>query len=291
MANDILFGKKEFTDSYNNIILNLHTLLTTEDLEKFEIDTSSIFENLNKGFLVGEEIVPVSDFNDDHLYDVFREHINNVFDEILIKFGIKSNIISIYHYETIFTVLNNIKNNELERETYSIIVNGDYGIDEKLYMLLEDFTDTPTEIIENIEVGDYLFNLIEDMLTVTRNDSNLEMLQRAYEFYSKDVRFKETKLFEDIINNKENVMMSLDLALDTINTLIKVNIDRYFTDDKLVNVNGLILEIAFTYLYYNNDSRFRLDKYVNKKYIEDTFKVTLDGVYINNVVNTIKIGV
>lgn len=291
MANDILFGKKEFTDSYNNIILNLHTLLTTEDLEKFEIDTSSIFENLNKGFLVGEEIVPVSDFNDDHLYDVFREHINNVFDEILIKFGIKSNIISIYHYETIFTVLNNIKNNELERETYSIIVNGDYGVDEKLYMLLEDFTDAPTEIIENIEVGDYLFNLIEDMLTVTRNDSNLEMLQRAYEFYNKDVRFKETKLFEDIINNNENVMMSLDLALDTINTLIKVNIDRYFTDDKLVNVNGLILEIAFTYLYYNNDSRFRLDKYVNKKYIEDTFKVTLDGVYINNVVNTIKIGV
>ena len=72
---------------------------------------------------------------------------------------------------------------------------------------------------------------------------------------------------------------------------LKVNIDRYFTDDKLVNVNGLILEIAFTYLYYNNDSRFRLDKYVNKKYIEDTFKVTLDGVYINNVVNTIKIGV
>ena len=63
------------------------------------------------------------------------------FDNILLKFGIKSNIISITEYLTIFTLLQNLKCNLLERESYSQIYYGDYGVEDKLYMLLEDLKD------------------------------------------------------------------------------------------------------------------------------------------------------
>ena len=291
MANDILFGKVEFTNSYNNIILNLSTLLPTEDLEKFEIDTNIIFENLSNGYVEEEELIPIGDLTDDNLYEIFRKKINEIFDNILLKYGIRSEVTSIFHYEALFTMLNNIKNNVLERETYSLIINGNYNNDETFYMLIEDHIENPTELLEYVEIGEYFFNLVEDMVSVKRNDSNIEMLLLARELYIKDIRFGNTVLFADIMENRENIMLDLKLGLTTINNLIKNNIDKYFIGEKLVNVDGLILEISFTYLYFNKDNSFRLTNYVNKKYLEETFKLTLDGTHINNIVNTIKIGV
>lgn len=291
MANDILFGKVEFTNSYNNIIQNLHTLLPTEDLEKFEIDTNIIFENLSNGYVEEEELIPIGDLTDDNLYEIFRKKINEIFDNILLKYGIRSEVISIFHYEALFTMLNHIKNNVLERETYSLIINGNYNNDETFYMLIEDHIENPTELLEYVEIGEYFFNLVEDMVSVKRNDSNIEMLLLARELYIKDIRFGNTVLFTDIMENRENIMLDLKLGLTTINNLIKNNIDKYFIGEKLVNVEGLILEISFTYLYFNKDNSFRLSNYVNKKYLEETFKLTLDGTQINNIVNTIKIGV
>ena len=291
MANDILFGKEEFNNSYNNIIQNLHTLLPTEDLEKFEIDTNIIFENLSNGYVEEEELIPIGDLTDDNLYEIFRKKINEVFDNILLKYGIRSEVVSIFHYEALFTMLNHIKNNVLERETYRIIINGNYNNDETFYMLIEDHIENPTELLEYVEIGEYFFNLVEDMVSVKRNDSNIEMLLLARELYIKDIRFGNTVLFTDIMENRENIMLDLKLGLTTINNLIKNNIDKYFVGEKLVNVEGLILEISFTYLYFNKDNSFRLSNYVNKNYLEETFKLTLDGTQINNIVNTIKIGV
>ena len=291
MANDILFGKEEFNNSYNNIIQNLHTLLPTEDLEKFEIDTNVIFENLSNGYVEEEELIPIGDLTDDNLYEIFRKKINEVFDNILLKYGIRSEVVSIFHYEALFTMLNHIKNNVLERETYRLIINGNYNNDETFYMLIEDHIENPTELLEYVEIGEYFFNLVEDMVSVKRNDSNIEMLLLARELYIKDIRFGNTVLFTDIMENRENIMLDLKLGLTTINNLIKNNIDKYFIGEKLVNVEGLILEISFTYLYFNKDNSFRLSNYVNKNYLEETFKLTLDGTQINNIVNTIKIGV
>lgn len=291
MANDILFGKEEFTNSYNNIIQNLHTLLPTEDLEKFEIDTNIIFENLSNGYVEEEELIPIGDLTDDNLYEIFRKKINEIFDNILLKYGIRSEVVSIFHYEALFTMLNHIKNNVLERETYRLIINGNYNNDETFYMLIEDHIENPTELLEYVEIGEYFFNLVEDMVSVKRNDSNIEMLLLARELYIKDIRFGNTVLFTDIMENRENIMLDLKLGLTTINNLIKNNIDKYFIGEKLVNVEGLILEMSFTYLYFNKDNSFRLSNYVNKNYLEETFKLTLDGTQINNIVNTIKIGV
>ena len=291
MANDILFGKEEFNNSYNNIIQNLHTLLPTEDLEKFEIDTNIIFENLSNGYVEEEELIPIGDLTDDNLYEIFRKKINEIFDNILLKYGIRSEVVSIFHYEALFTMLNHIKNNVLERETYRIIINGNYNNDETFYMLIEDHIENPTELLEYVEIGEYFFNLVEDMVSVKRNDSNIEMLLLARELYIKDIRFGNTVLFTDIMENRENIMLDLKLGLTTINNLIKNNIDKYFVGEKLVNVEGLILEMSFTYLYFNKDNSFRLSNYVNKNYLEETFKLTLDGTQINNIVNTIKIGV
>lgn len=291
MANDILFGKEEFNNSYNNIIQNLHTLLPTEDLEKFEIDTNIIFENLSNGYVEEEELIPIGDLTDDNLYEIFRKKINEIFDNILLKYGIRSEVVSIFHYEALFTMLNHIKNNVLERETYRIIINGNYSNDETFYMLIEDHIENPTELLEYVEIGEYFFNLVGDMVSVKRNDSNIEMLLLARELYIKDIRFGNTVLFTDIMENRENIMLDLKLGLTTINNLIKNNIDKYFVGEKLVNVEGLILEMSFTYLYFNKDNSFRLSNYVNKNYLEETFKLTLDGTQINNIVNTIKIGV
>ncbi len=291
MANDILFGKEEFNNSYNNIIQNLHTLLPTEDLEKFEIDTNIIFENLSNGYVEEEELIPIGDLTDDNLYEIFRKKINEIFDNILLKYGIRSEVVSIFHYEALFTMLNHIKNNVLERETYRIIINGNYNNDETFYMLIEDHIENPTELLEYVEIGEYFFNLVEDMVSVKRNDSNIEMLLLARELYIKDIRFGNTVLFTDIMENRENIMLDLKLGLTTINNLIKNNIDKYFIGEKLVNLEVLILEISFTYLYFNKDNSFRLSNYVNKNYLEETFKLTLDGTQINNIVNTIKIGV
>ena len=152
---NIMFGRIEFTIAYNNIIKILNSILTTEELEEFETSCNLIYDSLQYGISNEEdEIIPIQDFSDDNLYSIFRQEINKVFDNILLKFGIKSNIISITEYLTIFTLLQNLKCNLLERESYSQIYYGDYGVEDKLYMLLEDLIDSPIEIIENFDVGD-----------------------------------------------------------------------------------------------------------------------------------------
>ena len=103
---NIMFGRIEFTIAYNNIIKILNSILTTEELEEFETSCNLIYDSLQYGISNEEdEIIPIQDFSDDNLYSIFRQEINKVFDNILLKFGIKSNIISITEYLTIFTLL------------------------------------------------------------------------------------------------------------------------------------------------------------------------------------------
>ena len=119
---NIMFGRIEFTIAYNNIIKILNSILTTEELEEFETSCNLIYDSLQYGISNEEdEIIPILDFADDNLYSIFRQETNKVFDNILLKFGIKSNIISITEYLTIFTLLQNLKCNLLERESYSQI--------------------------------------------------------------------------------------------------------------------------------------------------------------------------
>jgi hypothetical protein len=160
---NIMFGRIEFTIAYNNIIKILNSILTTEELEEFETSCNLIYDSLQYGISNEEdEIIPIQDFSDDNLYSIFRQETNKVFDNILLKFGIKSNIISITEYLTIFTLLQNLKCNLLERESYSQIYYGDYGVEDKLYMLLEDLIDSPIEIIENFDVGDLFWLKVEE---------------------------------------------------------------------------------------------------------------------------------
>ena len=225
---NIMFGRIEFTIAYNNIIKILNSILTTEELEEFETSCNLIYDSLQYGISNEEdEIIPIQDFSDDNLYSIFRQETNKVFDNILLKFGIKSNIISITEYLTIFTLLQNLKCNLLERESYSQIYYGDYGVEDKLYMLLEDLIDSPIEIIENFDVGDLFWLKVEEYVNTIPIDINLEMITRAMNISNKDNRFTSTILFKDITENRETIMLDLITGLDAVESIIRNNISNF----------------------------------------------------------------
>lgn len=286
-----LFGREDFTLVYNNIILSLHTLLETSDLEEFEVNTNVLFENLASGFPDEENEVIMDIMDDNNLYDIFKVKLSGILDDILLKYGVKSEIETIFGYDKIFEVLNNFKNNSMDKKTYELIIHGDYGVEDKLYMLFENFVENPIELIEQIEVSDMFFDKVEELIADNSLNANIDMVVKALELDGKDNRFKETVLFKRIMSFDENIMLSLKLGFETINTNLKSTISEYMDDnDKIFNVNGLILEIAFAYIYYNDLDVFILSNYVNSRSIETTFNIKLSDSIISNVVNTIKIG-
>ena len=284
---NIMFGRIEFTIAYNNIIKILNSILTTEELEEFETSCNLIYDSLQYGISNEEdEIIPIQVFSDDNLYSIFRQEINKVFDNILLKFGIKSNIISITEYLTIFTLLQNLKCNLLERESYSQIYYGDYGVEDKLYMLLEDLINSPIEILKNFDVGDLFWLKVEEYVNTIPIDINLEMITRAMNISNKDNRFTSTILFKDITENRETIMLDLITGLDAVESIIRNNISNY---EKHTNITNSLLEICFTYLYYNTGNNFRLTKYVNTDYLNIKFKLNYSHVEITNILSTIDV--
>jgi hypothetical protein len=153
-------------------------------------------------------------------------------------------------------------------------------------MLLEDLIDSPIEIIENFDVGDLFWLKVEEYVNTIPIDINLEMIERAMNISNKDNRFTSTILFKDITENRETIMLDLITGLDAVESIIRNNISNY---EKDTNITNSLLEICFTYLYYNTGNNFRLTKYVNTDYLNIKFKLNYSHVEITNILSTIDV--
>jgi hypothetical protein len=103
---------------------------------------------------------------------------------------------------------------------------------------------------------------------------------------NKDNRFTSTILFKDITENRETIMLDLITGLDAVESIIRNNISNY---EKDTNITNSLLEICFTYLYYNTGNNFRLTKYVNTDYLNIKFKLNYSHVEITNILSTIDV--
>lgn len=290
---DILFGRIEFTKDYNNVVRTLSKILPYEEAEAFEIECNVVYDSLSKYVVDENGVDNIEDFSDDSLYSVFKKQIFVVFNNILLKYGIVSNIDTISGYLDIFTVLMNLKINEISRSEYALILNGDYSSEDMLYMLLESIVDEPVQLMERIEVSQLFFDLALEVIATIPTEINIEMVSRAIDInIASESEFKTTFICKQILSNEENIMLSLDLGIDIVNSNIRANLLNYYTEDKLTSKMSALVEIIYTYIFYNIDNKVNLNELVNKENISKKFNITYDSGDIKNILYRItnKIG-
>ena len=281
MNNGILFGRSDFTTHYDNITLLLNMLLPVDELEEFEIRCNLIFDNL-LGKVTGEEDeLPRTDFDDDTLYVIFRSNTIDVYNEILLRYSLVSDMDSMEDFYTVFNMLVNVKLNEVNKEDTRLVLNGDFGKEDKLYMLLEDYTDNPISIIENIDVSDNFFTILDELLPKDELNVNLDMMLRAYVLAGKYQEFNQTIIFKNIMSGEENIMLDFIAGKNVIDSIIRKNIVDI--EDKVT----ILKEIIYTYLYYNVDE-IRMDDILLVNNLEKTFNIKLESRQIENILLSIK---
>ena len=109
-------------------------------------------------------------------------------------------------------MLNHIKNNVLERETYRLIINGNYNNDETFYMLIEDHIENPIE---------YMGSKLPMPYSLTEIDRIKDFANHIYANYD--------------LNGKamwEN--MAIGMGFGQFTTYLNATIGNYFSKKRLV---------------------------------------------------------
>lgn len=286
---NILFGREQFTIEYNSVLGLLSILLEAEDAIEFEHNCNTIYDTITGSYDDGYELTETYDFSNDNLYPIFKKRVFTLFDNILLKYGIHSEITSISKYKDIFNILVNLKLNEIDRSEYSLIINGDFSIEDKLYMIFENYCEEPIALIEELEVSELFFNNIEDLISNIRLEVNDEMVLRAITLnVHSDLEYKKTIHCKEVLNGNESIMVELFSSMDTVNGIIRNNLLNYYNnEDKLVSPIDAIIEIIYTYIFYNKTNMVILTDIVNKDSFSKNFKINYDNVEIRNILNRI----
>ena len=286
---NILFGREQFTIEYNSVLGLLSILLEAEDAIEFEHNCNTIYDTITGSYDDGYELTETYDFSNDNLYPIFKKRVFTLFDNILLKYGIHSEITSISKYKDIFNILVNLKLNEIDRSEYSLIINGDFSIEDKLYMIFENYCEEPIALIEELEVSELFFNNIEDLISNVRLEVNDEMVLRAITLnVHSDLEYKKTIHCKEVLNGNESIMVELFSSMETVNGIIRNNLLNYYNnEDKLVSPIDAIIEIIYTYIFYNKTNMVILTDIVNKDSFSKNFKINYDNVEIRNILNRI----
>lgn len=287
--NDILFGREQFTMEYNSVLGLLSILLEATDAIEFEHNCNTIYDTIAGSYDNGYELEETYDFSDDNLYPIFKKRVFKLFNDILLKYGIHSEITSISKYKDIFNILVNLKLNEIDRSEYSLIIHGDFSIEDKLYMIFENYCEEPIALIEEVEVSELFFNNIEELISSIRLDVNDEMVLRAISLnVHSDLEYKKTIHCREVLNGNEAIMVELFSSMETVNSIIRANLLNYYNnEDKLVSRIDAIIEIIYTYIFYNKTNMVILTDIVNKDSFSKHFKIHYDNVEIRNILNRI----
>ena len=83
-------------------------------------------------------------------------------------------------------------------------------------------------------------------------------------------------------------MVELFSSMETVNSIIRANLLNYYNnEDKLVSPIDAIIEIIYTYIFYNKTNMVILTDIVNKDSFSKNFKINYDNVEIRNILNRI----
>lgn len=253
MLGDIFLGRELTEKTFDNIKNILSSLLEKEDKDDLIVNLNVIEDDLSL-------------IKDNDIYTIFQIKVFEVFNIILLKYGIFiNNEINFSVYEKIFYVLFSIKYIDYNKEEMSIIINGDFQDEDKLNLIFSLYFEETSDVIDCVDVSEMFFNFIENSIKEEKS-YNIEMMQRAIQVNSEtDSTFKNTILYTDIL--KGDVIYDLDLLKDEVIIIQELVIRT----NRIEILEDKIKEIVFTLMFYNKDNLVNIKTFIKDEFINLTF--------------------
>lgn len=270
MLDNIFLGREITQQTFDNIKNILSSLLDKDSKDEFIVDLNVIEDELLLTL-------------DNEIYTIFQIKIFEVFNNILLKYGIFVNgEINFSVYEKVFYTLFSIKYVDYNKEELSIILYGDFQKEDKLNLIFSLFFEETSDIIETIDITDFFFEFIEDNIKEEKT-YNIEMMGRAIKINKEcDNIFIDSLLYLEVI--KGEVIFDLDINKDE-KIILQELINRVST---IISKENKIKEIVFGLMFYNVDNLINIKTYITDEILNLTFDEINDKNSIKeNILNLI----
>ncbi len=279
MLQSVFEGRETVKQTYDNILIYLKSILSTELNDDLNVDLS-ILEDL----LIEE--------SNSEPFTVFKLNLFTILDKYLLGFGVLLKEEKSFEiYFKIFYLLYNIKQLDYYKEEVEIIIYGDYNDEDKIHLLFSLYFEETIEVLDTIDVSSLFFTFIEDNIKQEKI-YNMDLILRAVTLSKYDDSFKFTILFKQIMNAEViyniTIKNDLDIIRNELTERVYNNIlNKYEYKEELNKVTN---EIIFTLLFYHYDVVMDLTKVFDNDFILRLFNkpvLEIDGV-IDNINNTIR---
>ena len=270
MLDNIFLGREITQKTFDNIKNILSSLLDKDSKDEFIVDLNVIEDELLLTL-------------DNEIYTIFQIKIFEVFNNILLKYGIfVTGEINFSVYEKVFYTLFSIKYVDYNKEELSIILYGDFQNEDKLNLIFSLFFEETSDILETIDITDFFFEFIEDNIKEEKT-YNIEMMERAIKINKEcDNIFIDSLLYLEVI--KGEVIFDLDINKDE-KIILQELINRTST---INNKENKIKEIVFGLMFYNVDNLINIKTYITDEILNLTFDEINDKNSIKeNILNLI----
>lgn len=270
MLDNIFLGREITQKTFDNIKNILSSLLDKDSKDEFIVDLNVIEDELLLTL-------------DNEIYTIFQIKIFEVFNNILLKYGIfVTGEINFSVYEKVFYTLFSIKYVDYNKEELSIILYGDFQNEDKLNLIFSLFFEETSDILETIDITDFFFEFIEDNIKEEKT-YNIEMMERAIKINKEcDNIFIDSLLYLEVI--KGEVIFDLDINKDE-KIILQELINRTST---INNKENKIKEIVFGLMFYNVDNLINIKTYISDEILNLTFDEINDKNSIKeNILNLI----
>lgn len=279
MLQSVFEGRETVKQTYDNILIYLKSILSTELNDDLNVDLS-ILEDL----LIEE--------SNSEPFTVFKLNLFTILDKYLLGFGVLLKEEKSFEiYFKIFYLLYNIKQLDYYKEEVEIIIYGDYNDEDKIHLLFSLYFEETIEVLDTIDVSSLFFTFIEGNIKQEKI-YNMDLILRAVTLSKYDDSFKFTILFKQIMNAEViyniTIKNDLDIIRNELTERVYNNIlNKYEYKEELNKVTN---EIIFTLLFYHYDVVMDLTKVFDNDFILRLFNkpvLEIDGV-IDNINNTIR---
>lgn len=279
MLQSVFEGRETVKQTYDNILIYLKSILSTELNDDLNVDLS-ILEDL----LIEE--------SNNEPFTVFKLNLFTILDKYLLGFGVLLKEEKSFEiYFKIFYLLYNIKQLDYYKEEVEIIIYGDYNDEDKIHLLFSLYFEETIEVLDTIDVSSLFFTFIEGNIKQEKI-YNMDLILRAVTLSKYDDSFKFTILFKQIMNAEViyniTIKNDLDIIRNELTERVYNNIlNKYEYKEELNKVTN---EIIFTLLFYHYDVVMDLTKVFDNDFILRLFNkpvLEIDGV-IDNINNTIR---
>lgn len=276
MLKSVFEGRESVQQTYDNILIYLNSILSKDSVDELNVDLNVL-----------EDMLILNDNNED--YAIFKINFFDILDKYLLLFGIviKDEKTFDVYFKTTY-LLYNLNVLDYYKEEVSIILNGDYTDDDKVYLLYALYFEETSDVIEAVHTSPLFFNFIENNLKEEKV-YNMELIQRAVLFSKYDEKIKSTILFKEVMTGDIIYNLSIKNDLDIIKgelteRVFKNLLNKYEYKDELEKVTD---EIVFTLLFYHYDVIVDLTKVLDRDYILSLFNKPI--LEIDNIISNVNL--